>query len=346
MPTCFASRLRRVLPRTVAGLLLAGLAWAVPAVAQAKAAFDYYLSGSAADVVLPRPSTPMTVLMGGGPDVDAAFVAMIRKAGGGDFVVLRASGADGYNAYLLAMGGLDSVETLVVRTREAAADAYVIDRVARAEAIFIAGGDQADYVEQWKGTPLHAALQAAVAAQVPVGGTSAGLAVLGQFDFAALNGTVTSDEALKDPYQRRMTLDRGFLVGAGLGGVIADAHLDTRDRMGRLLAFVARLVQDGWVGTEAARAIGVDVETALVVDDGVGTRLGVGAVYFVRPSIAPTVCQPKQPLTFRNVLVDRLSGDGGFVLDRWSARAGATTRYDLSAEAGVLLSSQPGGAIY
>ena len=35
--------------------------------------------------------------MGGGTDVDALFTWMSDRAGGGDSVVIRASGADGYN---------------------------------------------------------------------------------------------------------------------------------------------------------------------------------------------------------------------------------------------------------
>ena len=45
------------------------------------------LVGDAADVT--RTTAGGTVLMGGGPDVDAAMQWMIGKAGGGDFVVLR-----------------------------------------------------------------------------------------------------------------------------------------------------------------------------------------------------------------------------------------------------------------
>ena len=322
------------------GLGLIGPAWA------AKADLDYYLTGSAADVVLPAPRTASTVLMGGGPDVDEAFRWMARKAGGGDLVVLRATGADGYNDYIHAMGLVDSVETLVVKSREAAADPFVIDRIDRAEIVFIAGGDQSDYLTLWKGTPLQAALERAMARRAPVGGTSAGLAVLGQFDFAAFNGTIDSTKALANPYDRRLTLDRGFLTASGLGGVIVDAHLDTRDRMGRLVTFLARLVNptDGWLMPSAAGGIGVDVETALVVDNGTATRLGLGSVYFLKPTIAPTVCAPKQPLTFRNVMVERLSGDGSFNLGTW--RGQGTARYDLSAENGSLYSSQPGGGIY
>lgn len=330
----------------VALALLGGAVAGLPAAQAARAEVDYYLTGSAVDAVRTAPGSASTVLMGGGPDVDDAFRWMIARADGGDFVVLRASGADGYNAYVDALGAVDSVETLVVKSRSAAADPFVIDRVDRAEAIFIAGGDQSDYVKLWKGTPLQAAIERAIARRVPVGGTSAGLAVLGQFDFAALNGTIDSARALDNPYDRRVTLDQGFLVGAGLNGVIADAHLDTRDRMGRLVTFLARLVNpaDGWIAPSAAGGVGLDVETALIIDNGVATRVGIGSAYFLKPTIAPTVCAPKQPLTFRNVMVERLSGSGSFNLMLW--RGAGTTLYDLSAENGVLYSSQPGGAIY
>ena len=57
--------------------------------------FDYYLTGHAADAA--GDTTLGIGLMGGGTDVDALFTWMSDRAGGGDFVVIRASGADGYN---------------------------------------------------------------------------------------------------------------------------------------------------------------------------------------------------------------------------------------------------------
>ena len=339
--------------RLVATLFSAVLACAFVSTAAAKPAtgavkgYDYYLVGSAANVTVADPIKPSVVLMGGGPDVDAAFKFMIDKAPGGDFVVIRASGADGYNPYIFAMGNVDSVETLVIKTREAAFDPFVLERVAKADALFIAGGDQSDYIKLWKGTPLADAIDVLKNRNVPIGGTSAGLAVLGQFDFSALNGSVISADALANPYNRRMTLDRDFLTAPGLGGVIADAHLDTRDRMGRLLTFVARIVQDGWVTTvDAARGIGVDVETALLIDGDVATRVGLGSVYFLRPAVAPVTCKSGTPLTFYNVGVDRLSDStGSFRLGTWSGTAGVT-HYDISAVAGVLISSQQDGSVY
>ncbi|MEJ8852463.1 hypothetical protein [Variovorax rhizosphaerae] len=66
--------------------------------------FDYYLTGNATDQNLRAPDSQMTVLMGGGLDVDQAFADMIGKARSRgndkvDVVVIRASGEDGYNEY-------------------------------------------------------------------------------------------------------------------------------------------------------------------------------------------------------------------------------------------------------
>jgi cyanophycinase len=307
---------------------------------------DYFLTGNAADAAPAAVlATPGLVLMGGGNDVDAAFRWMITKAGGGDFVVLRAAGSNGYNRYVYDMGGVDSVETLVVRSRTAASDPFVVARINQADAIFIAGGDQSEYLRLWKGTPLQTALVAALARKVPLGGTSAGLAVLGEVDYSGANGSVTSLQALADPYNRDMTLDRGFITAPGLAGTITDSHFRQRDRLGRLVTFVARNVQDGAVPLAAARGIGVDEATALVVDNGVATRLGSGAAYFVQPTAAPVVCARRKPLTFRNVNVERLGpGGGSFDIGRWAGNG--TVRYDVSAEGGQLTSTQPGGSIY
>lgn len=311
--------------------------------------YDYYLSGSAADAQPAAPASKMMVLMGGGIDVDDAFRAMIARAGGSatakiDIVIVRASGADGYNPYLVAMPGVDSVETLVVKTRTGANDPTVNAIVARADVVFIAGGDQWNYISLWKGTALEATLLGLSDRNVPVGGTSAGLAVLGAVDYSAQNGTVTSADALADPYNRRVTLDRDFLNRLPhLGGTITDPHLVTRDRMGRLVTFVARMIQDGWVTASAARAIGVDEQTALVVEAAAGnaptaTVVGVGAAYLLQPSIAPTTVAARKPLSFYGIGVRKVTAaSGSFPL--W----GGTPSYHLDAVSGVLTSDQAGG---
>jgi cyanophycinase len=317
--------------------------------------YDYYLTGSAADATPAAPATPMLVLMGGGVDVDDAFKAMIAKAGGSsthkiDVVIVRASGADGYNPYLYAMEGVDSVESLVVKTRAGADDPTVNAIVAKADVLFIAGGDQWNYINLWKGSQLDATLKSLSARNVPFGGTSAGLAVLGAVDYSAQYGTITSAEALDNPYNRRLTLDTGFLNALPyLSGTIADPHLVTRDRMGRLLTFVARMIKDGQASLGAARAIGVDEQTALVVDGGgagSGRVLGIGAVYFLKPSIAATTLVARTPLTFYGVGTHKLTASSGaFDLGTWTA-TGSVPFYNLDVVNGVLTSSQSGGSPY
>ena len=104
------------------------------------------------------------MLAGGGQDVDAAFKWFIGQAGGGDLVVLRTSGGDGYDRYLyeLVPGGLNSVSTFVMAGTAAAHDEFLLSKVANATAIFWAGGDQWTYYSYVKQTPLQEALQHAI----------------------------------------------------------------------------------------------------------------------------------------------------------------------------------------
>src|SRR3954454_13056632 len=124
-------------------------------------------------------------LMGGGTDLDEAFRFLCDRASGGDMVVLRAHGDDEYNAYLRGICHLNSVATLIIPNRKAAQDPFVAETLSHAAAIFIAGGDQANYINFWMNTPVQSALNAAIKRGVPVGGTSAGLAVLREYAYSA-----------------------------------------------------------------------------------------------------------------------------------------------------------------
>ncbi|MBI5935947.1 MAG: cyanophycinase [Chloroflexi bacterium] len=337
------NRKKVVLQGLLALALIASIAGRVFVVSAAapKPSYDYYLTGNAADVT--RATSGGLLLMGGSTDVDAAFTWMIGKAGGGDFVVIRVTGADGYNPYVYGLGTVDSVETIVIKNLGAASDPFVVNKIRNAEALFIAGGDQKDYVTLWKGTPVEDAIHYLVTRNVPIGGTSAGLAIMGEFSFTAMNGTVDSSVALGNPYNSKVAVGRDFLVLPNMTGIITDSHFGARDRMGRLVVFLARIVKDGWAGT--AKGIGVDEMTALAVEpNGSATVLGSGSVYFLRTPGMPEVCQSKKPLTYRNISVYRASGSATFNLSTWSGSGG--TAYFLSAEAGVLNSTQAGGGIY
>src|SRR3954468_9161187 len=169
--------------RSLLFLLLAVLL-AIPAHAK----ITRYLTGNAADVVVSL-AGPAHDFGGGGTDVDAAIQWIIDTVRGCtscstkiDVVILRSSGSNGYNDYIYAMNGVDSVETLVITRASDSNTAAVQATVRNAEVVFFAGGDQCDYVKYFKGTLVETAVEDVYSRGGGVGGTSAGLAIQGEFD--------------------------------------------------------------------------------------------------------------------------------------------------------------------
>lgn len=288
-------------------------------------------------------------MMGGGGDLDEAFRWLCAKADGGDFLVVRAHGGADYNPYVAGLCQMNSVATLIIPSRKAAQNPRVAEIIGHAEVIFIAGGDQSRYVNFWKETPVEDAINAHLASGRPIGGTSAGLAVLGQFVYGCLEDKpndpdLTSREVLADPYTKRVTVVRDFLKVPGLDNVLTDSHFATRDRMGRSLGFLARIVGDGW--SKTPREIAIDQASALLVEAGgrakvVGTGLGV---YFLQVTDAPETCKPGQPLTLRNVAAYRAPAGARFDVRAWSGDGGEA--YSISVESGRIHTSRAGNAVY
>jgi cyanophycinase-like exopeptidase len=208
--------------------------------------YTSYFTGDTADVI----PTPFggTVLMGGATENDSAMVWFLKRANGGDIVVLRASGADGYNNYFYTDLGVpvNSVETIVTTSLAAATDPYVQDKIRKAEGLWIAGGDQFNYVSFWKNNAIEDALNYLInVKKAVVGGTSAGMAIQGQAYFDAANGSVTSATALANPYNNLVSIAYDdFLSNPILLNVITDTHYNSPDRKGRHVTFMARMMQD------------------------------------------------------------------------------------------------------
>lgn len=243
------------------------------------------------------------VIMGGGTDVDAAFQWMINRSGGGDVVILRASGTDAYNAYINGLGKVNSVETLKIDSRKLADNDRVAEIVRNAEMLFIAGGDQSDYVGYWKDTKVMRAINYLLTEKkVPVGGTSAGAAILGNYYFGAERGSVDSDEALLNPYNTKIVLGNGdFLKSSYLSNIITDQHFSQRNREGRLATFLARIMKDHG---KAINAIAVDERTAVCIDDlGQAAVIGANKAYFVKSDLSkqPENISSSVPLTWNNM---------------------------------------------
>lgn len=320
--------------------------WLAASLAHA-GSYQYFRIGNKNDVQ--TRSVAGTAMMGGGSDLDEAFRWLCLKGSGGDFLILRATGDDDYNSYVNGLCKLNSVATLILPNREAAEDSAAAEIIRHAEVIFIAGGDQANYLRGWKGTPVQDAINAMIADGKPIGGTSAGLAVLGEFAYGALgdrpdDNDLASTDVLHNPYFDRVTLARGFLKVPHLENLLTDSHFAKRDRMGRTLGFLARIMQDGW--SESPREVAIDEKSAVLVEaDGAGTVVGSGkGAYFLRPTLGPEVCKIGEALSFRKISVYRVPRGGHFDLVAWTGDGG--TDYFLSVEKGKIDSTQGNHAIY
>jgi cyanophycinase-like exopeptidase len=149
---------------------------------------------------------------------------------------------------------------------------------------------------------------------------------------------------LPDPFHERVTLVRDFLKIPHLEGKITDSHFATRDRLGRTLVFLSRLMQEGW--SKDPRDIAIDEKSAFLVEaDGKGVVVGPGkGVYFIRPTEAPKVCKAKTQLTFQHLDVYHAPQGSRFDLDEWAGTGG--NAYSLSVDGGVVSSTQSGNGLY
>lgn len=247
-----------------------------------------YFTGAPEDVCPRlRQGQGALLLMGGGPDVDAAFRQRVAPhIQGGNIVVLRTAGADGYNQYLYELTQAASVETLLVETREHANSDYVAWVIQAAEAVFIAGGDQSSYVKAWQGTRLISAIEQLYQQGGVVGGTSAGHHVLSQvvYDPGEVEGAI-STEVVRDYCHPSIRLSPNFLNFELLGNTLNDSHVKQRDRLGRSALFLAKLDQnsENQSSKKPARVIAVSEATSLFVTaDGEGIVDGAHEVYVLR----------------------------------------------------------------
>lgn len=333
------------LPRlALAAALLASFSATAQPATQSPA-YKYIRIGSPADAsATPRPGF---ALMGGGSDLDEAFRFLCNHSGSGDFLILRSHGGDDYNPYVQKLCQQNSVATLIVPNRAAAEDPFVARTIAHASALFIAGGDQGEYINFWKNTPVQTEMTRAIARGVPIGGTSAGLAVLGQFIYTSLGDkpddpNLDAKTALASPFGPRIALDRDFLDIPLLKNVITDTHFAKRNRMGRLLVFLARIKQEG---APSVRGLAVDERSAVLVEPtGEARVIGPGrGAWFVDASSATGTLAASEPVAFGPYAVQKVAPGHAFNLKTWS---GDAVHYELTVKAAKIQSTQPGGSIY
>lgn len=315
--------------------------------------YTEYHTGSTTDVTTNH--QPGVCLMGGASEHEEAMRWFLNKADGGDVLVLRASGSDGYNDFFYSDLGvtINSVTTFVINNVAGAIDPYVLERVANAEAIWFAGGDQYDYVSYFKDNAMEDALNEFInTKQGVIGGTSAGMAILGSSYFSAQYGTLTSNVALGNPYHPRVALGyNDFLNVPFMQNVITDTHYDDNpERSGRHSVFLARFATDNG---QRSFGIACNAYTAVCVEpDGKAYVYGEYPAYdefafFLQANCVddfePEVCVATTPLTWNNageaIKVYKVPGtDEGsyyFDLSDWETGSGGEWE-DWSVNNGVL----------
>ncbi len=282
-------------------------------------------------------------LMGGATEHDEAMRWFLQRAAGGDVLVLRASGSDGYNDYLYSELGVpvNSVTTIRFDNASAAQEPFVHERIRQAEAIWFAGGDQWNYVNYWRDTPIDSLVNDAIAERgIVIGGTSAGMAILGGVYFSAQNGTVTSATALANPYATSVTVStEPFLAVPWLADVVTDSHYDNPDRRARHAVFMARAITDHGIH---AKGIACNEYVAVCVDEnGLARVFGEWPdyeeyAYFLQANCltpgTPEVCVAGTPLTWDHdgravkayKVPGTMEGTHTFDLSDWLSGTGGT----------------------
>jgi cyanophycinase len=281
------------------------------------------------------PRGPGLMLMGGGPTVDSAFrwmhdtIVGSPHVRGGDVIVLTASEGDVYTPYIMKVATFNSVRSISIgpgaTTEQLAKAASYVDR---AQGVFFSGGDQAHYV-RWKGSPLIKAVQRLYNRGGVVGGTSAGLAILGEFVFDSVAADATNGEvdvatadAVANPAEPTISFTHRLFSFSPMRSVITETHLVQRNRLGRCIVFLARLQA---MTPHQTMAVAIDVHSAIVIDrHGIGTlklEHGRGEALLVRLTQQTPITAGK-PLIARNVRIILLNRDGQHVdFNTWCAAA-------------------------
>lgn len=234
---------------------------------------------------------------------DDPYGWFVQQADSGKIVNIDVSEAsDWYPSYFIHLGGDSSSHGLQIPNIFSANSQFTYHDLVTADGIFIEGGDQWDYVQTWKGTLVDSAIHVVFNNGGVIGGTSAGLAILGEIVFDAENGSLTSDQAIANPYHPRISFTNDFLDI--LPGVLTDSHFNDRGRLGRLVTMVARRAQDQG---EDILGLGMGIKTAFCIGpDNIGTVYGKMMTVLHQTDETELYCEPVEPLRFTHLAFHQL----------------------------------------
>ncbi len=301
-------------------------------------------------------STPGILLIGGAEagssGEEAATEWFLKRANRGDYLVLRCGGI-GQQAQWVAdyyRDLINSAAELSIDSRAAANNPKIVQYIRDADALFLAGGDQNKYEDYWEGTATEDAINYLINhKKVPIAGTSAGMAILGDYYYAPANKGVLSSEILDNPFHPN-TQDiyySNFIQAPFLKNVITDTHLDrlknseSETRYGRIFGLMARIMWDKGkvypvygIGLEEGAFVAID-ENGIAQVFGNGNKTAQDAYFLQTTGGFPEQIKPGFPLIWDNnrraVKVYKIAGtpegSGLFDLKNWSKAEGGTWEY-------------------
>lgn len=211
------------------------------------------------------------IIIGGHEDKEgdrAILKVIVDRLGRGRLVIATVASHepegyfDTYKAAFGALGVTDLVE-LYVNDRAETRSASIRALLADAAGVFFTGGDQLRISSQIGDTPVEEMVRAIHRRGGVIAGTSAGASVMS--DTMLVRGPSAESHRIGD-----------LNMAPGLGlieDVIIDQHFAERGRIGRLLGAVAQ--------NPRMLGIGIDEDTAIIVENRQFSVVGAGAVYVV-----------------------------------------------------------------
>jgi cyanophycinase len=249
------------------------------------------------------------IIIGGREDHDGDRVILkelARHVDGGRLVLATVASRepDGYREkYKAAFSdlGVKEIVELYVDEREHAVDAEKVKLLEGVNAVFFSGGDQLRITSQIADTPISERVHEIFAGGGVIAGTSAGASVMSE------------TMLVRGPNAASFRMgDLGMAPGLGLlPNVIIDQHFAERGRIGRLIGAVSQ--------NPRVLGIGIDEDTAIVVEGHQFKVIGSGAVYLVDASgvshsnIAEAAAE--QALSIYDLKLHVLSSGDGFDLE-------------------------------
>lgn len=207
----------------------------------------------------------------------------------------------------------------VVQTKADANNAAKVGTVAQADAIFLKGGDQGVYYDEWNDTLLETHIRTVADGGGAIGGTSAGAMSQAGYCFCGGRDLISSDVMANatTPYlDDADTPGQSGIKADFLGFVpntVIDTHFTERGRLGRLLGILAKATADA--GNDTLLGIGIETSTGLIIQQNMAEVVGEGSVAFLQQQPnTERFRTPGRPLVYTHLRLDVLTEGWGYDL--------------------------------